>query len=293
MVMNQQQEQHWFVRFRGHTLGPLTSEQVKSSVQKKELSAECKLASASNPAWRPLGSQPEFQNLFVAPEQPLLQAPVPPQFLWKKKRSPLPTAPEPVVEEVKAEIIEEKEPDPIQAPIMEVAPVEPIKKTPKPKARPPQKKRSAKSATVSAPIPAAPTRLAPQEIEASDALSLLESLRDWSRKEQEAHPPTSLRIPKEAPPIFIPSTPIANPPIDSNAPKSFNVQLTVSKQFIIISSVIGFLAIAAILLVLIGPEKMRGLENFRLPDPSSPTAQPSTENDPIPQLKAPTRPKRD
>jgi hypothetical protein len=42
-----------------------------------------------------------------------------------------------------------------------------------------------------------------------------------------------------------------------------------------------------------GSNKTRDLKGFRLSDPSSPTTEPSTESDPIPPLKAPTRPQRE
>ena len=41
------------------------------------------------------------------------------------------------------------------------------------------------------------------------------------------------------------------------------------------------------------PKKTRDLEKFPLPDPSSPTNTPSDPGDPVPRLKAPTRPRRD
>lgn len=156
-----------------------------------------------------------------------------------------------------------------------------------------------------APLPVAAAAPAP-EIKApnqelmKETLSLLETLRDWSQKEQASAPSSKFQLDD-----FIPAKPLMPepsptvwiPPQTSSAPKKarekIELHLTLSKKFVAVFALVALLSLSAIAMLVWNGEKMRGLESFRLPDPSSPTIQPSTKNDPIPSLKAPTRPKRD
>lgn len=91
--------------------------------------------------------------------------------------------------------------------------------------------------------------------------------------------------------------PLPQGPINSlsrqlNQPKTIQINLTISK----LSISLLFVACLAIGLGIFGIfeyKKMRDLKDSHLPDPSSPTIELSTTDDPIPSLKAPTRPKRE
>lgn len=356
-------EDRWYVRFRGHTLGPLTSEQVKSSVRRKELGPDDKLASAANPTWRALRTQEEFLRCWEALSRPIPAelAPLPsPKILWQKKRAPQPVAPAPApMPPAEKPIAANPAPLPAAAPGLTVvapkaAPTAPAKAKAKPKLkakpakrpRPTTARRPVKAKAepapaaekktedasqaipekilpVSAVVPAAePIILARSEPAASAApaaaapklaeetLSLLEALRDWNRKERESTPrvqsapaPAPFAGHAPVPPESSPSPAIARPVFSAHAEPEeapatkrgieLKLNLVISKQFIFISGIVLAAALAAVIYTLTEAKKMRGPVDSRLPDPSSPTINPSSENDPIPQLKAPTRPKRD
>lgn len=360
-------EDRWYVRFRGHTLGPLTSEQVKSSVRRKELGPEDKLASTSNPAWRALRTQEEFLRCWESLHRPLPAelTPLPsPKILWQKKRAPLPAALQPATPKAAPVNTGAAAPTP-------AAPAQPEQKNKsaprpaaaaktKPKAKPARKSKTsrkpAKTKTQAAPealadpaktvalaepetkpatslIPAKPQITPPAEdapapvlkteqVEArapspapaaaspklaEETLSLLEALRDWNRKEKEnsaqtapapeSPPRTAAQpaVPETAAPVSL-TRPDPAEAVPAPAGKSgieLRLNLVISKQFIFIFTLVAALAAAAAIYTFSEAKKMRGPVDSRLPDPSSPTIEPSSENDPIPQLKAPTRPRRD
>lgn len=310
-------EDRWFVRFRGHTLGPLSTHQVRASLRKKEIGPADKLASAKEPAWKPLSAHAEFAGLWEEASSLETLAPPPsPRFLWKKNRAPLPSAPEEKVAATEAQT------EPVMPAVPKVLPVAepaalPVTEPASPRAAAPvispavktgNKKKKGKTAKAkkAAPTaaraaspasrPVAPAKEAPLPVE---ALSLMEVLRDW--REQEEKIPAALRFARPESQTFVPperqssvlpthATPAA-PPKSPRRP--LELHLTVSKQFLAVSGLVAALMIVAIVLALNGPKKMRDLESFRLPDPSSPTIQPSAPDDPVPALKAPTRPQRD
>lgn len=81
-------EDRWFVRFRGHTLGPLTSEQVKSSLRKKELTDSDKIASSRDPSWIKIASVPEFAAISEAQKKTTIEwAPLPSPQLLRRPRA--------------------------------------------------------------------------------------------------------------------------------------------------------------------------------------------------------------
>lgn len=80
-------EDRWFVRFRGHTLGPLTTDQVMTSLRNRELSDADKIASSKNPAWSAIGAHPAFAPFTETMRAPAVSlAPIPPpQEIWQRK----------------------------------------------------------------------------------------------------------------------------------------------------------------------------------------------------------------
>lgn len=346
-------EDRWFVRFRGHTLGPLTSEQVRSSLRKKELGPEDKLASARDPSWRPLRAVPEFFGYWekLSPVSADLNPLPSPQYLWRKKLAPLPVVPEkkaePLVVEnsfapkdsappakkektktetkaatkvgtkakkkspikVKSRARPKKKPSEMiaaQVPVEVVAPETlalPVILLDAPVAETTPIFLEAEAAQKPLPVilsvepPAEPITNTSDTKLAKETLSLLETLREWSQKEQEL---TKFSIDDFIPPKpAMPETVTYSwaPPASSSAPKIKNekieLHLTLSKKFIFALSLVAALCLAAIVMVVVEGKKMRGLDDSRLPDPSSPTIEPAKKNDPIPSLQAPTRPKRD
>lgn len=145
-----------------------------------------------------------------------------------------------------------------------------------------------------------------ESLEKLEALSLLETLRDWRRQEEK-----TTQRPKES--LLTRESLVAKPPISSlpppapapvpaaeqaphPSPRAIELRLTASKPFLLtVAAILGLAGIVALLVFFFADaaHKTRGPVDSRLPDPSSPTVQPSTESDPIPSLKAPTRPRRD
>lgn len=351
-------EDRWYVRFRGHTLGPLTSEQVKSSVRRKELGPDDKLASTSNPAWRTLRTEGDFLRCWEALTRPIPAelAPLPsPKILWQKKRAPLPAAPQspapavaplaavPVAPPAAEAAVVQPKPSAVAKPAKAKVKSKPAKKAktakravkakakpaepaqPVPEATPalaniPEKPEIAPAAPAAEPIPAEPAHAAAPKL-AEETLSLLEALREWNRKEKEtmatqpAPEPQTASAPKPssaapAPLAFArpevvaaPAVPVAPSAAVPVAPLAaalaekrgieLRLNLVISKQFMFISAIVAAVALSAAIYTAVEAKKMRGPVDSRLPDPSSPTVEPSPKDDPIPQLKAPTRPKRD
>ncbi len=334
-------EDRWFVRFRGHTLGPLTNEQIKISLRQKELGPEDKLASAKNPAWRSLREVPEFHSFWETITPALLKPLPPPQFLWRKKRAPLPPAPQAPIPEKTLAPTATVAVNPAEVK-QKAAPLAPARtsvgkaKKPKAKTKPkraiaapsPSPSRAAKATpapvaalkkiTIARRVPlagkfpslapspaAAPETLPAPEKLAAETLSLLETLRDWSQKEAALHAavaparaPLKTQLDSSIPPkpaMPEPAPTVWAPPQTSSALKlkseKIELHLTLSRKFLAAFALVAILAVTAIALSLTDAIKMRGLEGFRPLSPSSPELSP--KNDPIPSLKAPTRPKRE
>lgn len=431
-------EDRWFVRFRGHTLGPLTSEQVKTSLRKGELGDGDKIASSRNPAWSTIAAHPDFSAFYQSLRRPDLGLqPVPSVDALRRKREartelpsaaaysasrataaraetsmfafessdeapslkarfraamPVRSAPTPASTPVAAELEEKprkkrqaapgkklgrprKYPRPedlsiadVVAPILNQAPVAkaapvlsdrlsndiPTRPVIAEAAAPVVEAAPAPSPTparapepvievIAEPVPV-PTETLAAEVEAqaeyepapvfvaeaeevaeavvaeeatpspaveaslspaparpeipavapaseerlgAESLSLLQSLRDWRRQEeqmggrsratQEAAEPTPVRIE--------PTRPAAA----YSAHRAEN-RLPLPKHILIILAALAVLVIGAAFVV---AKKTRGPESVNFPDPSRPTAQPSKPGDPIPALRAPTRPQRD
>ena len=91
----EQREERWFVHFRGHSLGPITATQLKSSIKQGELKLEDKIASAKDGHWRPIAQVPDFAHFLLNIERPKIQLkPLPPaaKVLRKRGRKPKPVA---------------------------------------------------------------------------------------------------------------------------------------------------------------------------------------------------------
>lgn len=96
-IMGRMEKGHerWFVHFRGHSLGPISTDQLKSSLRQGELGPDDKIASAKDSVWKPLGSYPELAALAEAARAPRFKiaTPPPPSVLLKKKKAAPPAAP--------------------------------------------------------------------------------------------------------------------------------------------------------------------------------------------------------
>lgn len=169
----------------------------------------------------------------------------------------------------------------------------------------------------SAPAPQLPAAAVSAGPLGPEAHSLMESLRAWEEEERVtdkekvalAKPTAMLTGSANRPTSALedmPDRPVFHFPREENpaptrepaahadpAVRRIELHLSASKQFLVMISVLTALALAAAVYFFAFANKTRGPADSRLPDPSSPTIQPSEPGDPTPALKAPTRPRRD
>lgn len=174
-------EPTWFVRLQGHTLGPLSTDELRKSVREGEISPEDKLNRTGELTWRRLADYPDLYAYWESIRRPTFAPNLPsPQLLWKKSRGPLP-APAPVeikpdstaTLSAKPEIPAAIPAAPTEIPtVTEVhaAPIAKPKKTPK-KAAP--KKKAVKKAKAA---PVIVQETAPTEAEAAAEAVILEAV---------------------------------------------------------------------------------------------------------------------
>lgn len=77
-------QEKWFVHFQGHTMGPFSTEDIKTSIQKKEIGKQDKIASTEKKMWQTVEAIPEFRDFFLPPLAPSFSIPIPPPLIWKK-----------------------------------------------------------------------------------------------------------------------------------------------------------------------------------------------------------------
>jgi hypothetical protein len=216
---------------------------------------------------------------------------------------------------------------PVAAPVTAAPVAEPPKPEPVPQeplrepAAPPAPPREAAPVVEATPLfpdppPAAVSpEPAPQESPQEDSkdlafsageatLSLLAALKEWEKEEEKITassrawqespiPPRPQWQPREE---TFPGSPAWEPEPQRPAPLQkagsiVELRLVISRPWLLLGGICLACAVALGIFVL-SQYKMRDLEGLRLPDPSSPTMEPATQNDPFPELKAPTRPQR-
>ncbi len=293
-------QERWFVHFRGHSLGPISTDQLKSSLRQGELSAEDKIASAKDSTWKPLASFPELAAIAAAakPVRFAIAPPPPPSVLLKKKKTVASQAIEPASPTTKKTKTRKKA----------------RKKTKNPKSKSPILQAEEKIPESPKPLPERPLDFPPAAAPvapiAAAEESLLELFGEWQAREREAKleplPPPAIepaaREEVETKPLSIPvlenipipeRPPLAKEEAEKSSAKEIRIELKLSltKQFLFVS--ILLLLLAGIGIYAWSAKKTRDPEGLRPPDPSSPTALPPATGDPFPSLKAPTSPRRD
>lgn len=261
-------------------MGPFSTEQIKTSIQKKEISKSDKIASSEKKTWQTLEAVPEFRDIFLPPLATAFSLPLPPPIFGKKSKieereSSLPPMIFPPVEIVKPEVSSTKKgPSSI-------------------KARNPSSKKRGKKATKAKKTPT--SSLVTRKVESSAA------------------EPTGKFLPAENLPqspsvaeIFSVESPVSSQRSDETitetatetpTTKKIEIRLVIpelsKKQMLFVAaSIFSLVVLSGFTLQFFAPKK--GAEEFRTPPPlASSIEEPSERNDPIPSLKAPTRPNRD
>jgi hypothetical protein len=262
-----------------------------------------------------LKTVPALQRIWLSFEPSSAASLAPPpalESLWKKKRAPL--TPIPVVAAKSAEKAEPKEPARSKAaPAGKAARAKSRKnKIAGHKAKPRKQGKTGKQVPVAqsggaSAAPSLPERTlppAPQPIPAPllrstgpaeahwEARSLVESLREWRKLEQEMQPVHATDPLPQRPQIAAVPHSKQQQEAAQPAAHALELRLTLSRPFLAVAGALLAVFMAG-LVFLWSQHKTRDLEGARLPDPSSPTVEPSGTDDPFPALKAPTRPERE
>ncbi len=258
----------WFLRVQDQTFGPLPDQQVLLGLKSGEFSGQDKICSANEQYWQPLTEHPHFKGFkFRASRSRDLISPPSPRMLQLCKRVTISEPPpkiEIIMEQAISSIQEYPVPEPTaDLPILELAAAIPV----------------------------------PEIIPVSIVAEPMAEIAMPMAAKQEPVEITS-RIPPRPDyvPVFI-AAPTSWEELKKNAPRKrqvriFKIELKGPDRplhFLFIFVAIG-LAFAAGNWV---ENKTRDLKDSRLSDPSSPTTAPFEAGDPIPPLKAPTRPQRE
>lgn len=261
-------ETSWFVFSQGRTLGPLSFAELRQSAQKGELLITDTVARAGDQEWKPLSAHADLASLVQNERRPTDFLPELPSLPALRKRiappapSPLPR-PEPELR---------KSPPSAPPPPSE----SPRAARPKKEKKTVKKSKPAKAEKASEPAKPAPVVSAPKPERALPA---------------EAAAPLPAPAMKDA--IFFPE----RPPLPAPQPVRVRAEKMPSraeeKNFWKIAALALFVLLVALAAFSLGQKNRRDLKEFPLSDPPSPTTQPPAVGDPIPPLRAPTRPKRD
>jgi|GEM_PF-5122559 len=312
--LNPGARERWYLRVQGRTLGPLDADEVKFGLETEEFLPSDKIASSGTPAWLLVSDHPLFRQFGTKEEglrSQMLVPPPPPQLL-RVKPQPSASAQMPAVIPAPPKVVVAPEP------VVEAPP------TPRPPAIPEKFLRAS-------PIPhVLPTKIrdlpdaAPAE---RTKPSLNEATQELERflktlKKSATAPVEQIAPPAGKPALLKPKVEVSAPiptrpsyePVFFGVPepkaektkekkkreaRSIQIELKLPERpwrmLIVVAGIVLalFLAFGNRNFDSNGENKTRDLKDSRLPDPSSPTNQPSEAGDPVPPLKAPTRPQRD
>ncbi|MGZ3695049.1 MAG: DUF4339 domain-containing protein [Bdellovibrionota bacterium] len=315
-------EPTWFVRIQGHTLGPLSSEELKAGLREGNVNLADKIIRSGENAWQSVGDHQELAAYWQNVRRPTPSFDIPSlNVLWKKPKPPIPVAPArppaPAMPEAPLAPAMPAIPDPAFAKPLEnvsekpkapqkmkaarvkkaalvlveptpvVVPVQPAPAAPAPKAE--------ESPALEAPAPRAQTiefRPAPEKSAVEkEIIQILETKKLEEEKAKAAIAVFPER--PEVPEIFSDFDKAREPKKSKRdlIRKAEWKRILANKNLRIAAALALLIAVAGI--AYWAGQKTRDLKELPLSDPSSPTTQPSTASDPIQPLRAPTRPQRD
>jgi hypothetical protein len=262
-------EGKWFLHVQGHTVGPLATEEVLLGLQNGEFSSQDKICSPADPAWQNLAEHPRFADhgsLFSVSSNDLV-APPSPRILRMRKQAAVEIPPAPAIPEILPEpVIAAAIAD--EPKILPSPPLEPVaEEMPMPVAA--QKERSEPASPASSLIPPRPDF---QPVFLAEPPRREEILKKKKFPTLQAKPENEARAPTRV----------------------IKIELKLPERPLRILVLLCMLmALAVVAGNWVTANKTRDLKDSRLPDPSSPTVTPLETGDPIPPLKAPTRPQRE
>lgn len=310
----------WYLHVQGRTVGPLAGEEVAFGLKTGEFLPGDKIANSRHPIWRRISEHPVFGK-HVAPENTprsaLLQAPPSPRLLRVKPVVPpkvpevVPVRPAEPVQEAKQEPVQEAVPETIAVPQPE--PIQELKAQPAGASAFHPSLSSSNDLLEDDPETDAALEAATRELER--VLSKLSKPEPAPAPKPTQKPTVSSAIPSrpEVQTVFLAEpAPSRRPAALAEAAKKRVIQIELKlpekplrwAAFAVLVFALAYFAgsffradepvpdtggspVSAV------ENKTRDLEKFPLPDPSSPTNTPPEAGDPVPPLKAPTRPRRD
>jgi hypothetical protein len=303
-------KERWYLRVQGRTLGPLEGEEIRFGLESGEFLPGDKIASSRNPSWLLVGEHPlfgRFSNDQQVSRSKILVPPPSPHLL--RNRAPTPPS---VAVPAQIPVPPPEVAAPAAMPTPEPLVVPPAVEAPPAasavKARAPRKKTAKPKKTEAAPLPAPAQALAAEDKAADELDRFLQSLKKPATPEPS---PSALVVADAIParpayePIFIrePEPTRASAPLKKKqTERVIQIELKLPERPLHWLLVLAALVVAAALLtdapakirsLWSDENKTRDLKDFRLSDPSSPTNTPFEASDPVPPLKAPTRPQRE
>lgn len=314
----------WLVQYRGRILGPISDRQIISSIQKGELLKEHKVSSTKNPQWKNLGDYNEFKPHFT-PLYPPAEILPPKVFLFRKnllkeEAQLQETTRDEVVEEsmkehfkqfeTSSESVQEGSLSVEDAPIIEEQ--KEMSSPPKPKLEPEiemifslnlDASKTEKRNSLFHYLQTQIDQFDKEEFDKEEKEMPMQTEQQTTEEtidfEEYIEAIEKVRIRKEEKPVeqskkleppTRPSISTMTYTLEEKIPLREKRKIPNQKMLVAIGVSLVFILLG----FFIWNKKMRGPKDFRLPDPSSPTAEQALfEDDPIPQLRAPTRPERD
>jgi hypothetical protein len=283
----------WFIHGQGHTIGPLAEQDILVGYKKGEYLPSDRVFSAQDGKWVEL----QCHAIFSASKP----------FSSPRRAADFERLPSP-------RTLRAKE---VAAPISLPIPTAPVVEAEAPAFAPPEPEIVAileEPKEVAAPAPPALEPVQVSKVEDDPEDDLIQAALELERALDRVTVETPSPQPSVAPlvnhrldfqPVVIPEPVFVAsnfPESKQRAPKIIQFQFKLPERparffvfwLLILGTAWGALTLFPKNHVLeSGEDKTRGLNDFRLSDPSSPTSSPQEADDPIPPLKAPARPQRD
>lgn len=304
MLREERPSPRWFLRSLGGTLGPLADQDILEGLRVGDFLGSDRVFSARDAAWTTLREHPHFASLHFWSELPpasdqLSRVPSP-RTLRARASAGLALAPPlPVATEEPKPAAPAEEPA-LVAPPVEAA-VEEALFPPLPACIPGAVETETALSEATVP-PLLPEENDDLEAAARELEIALENLPEPAEPPPAAAPPMAPVVNEAADAAGIPNRPdwkpvfLADPTTPWEAPKdntaARGIQIRLERPLL---AAAGALVVLAVLVIGVwwAANKTRDLKDSRLPDPSSPTTVPYDAGDPVPPLKAPTRPQRE
>lgn len=276
MIKDMNKSPRWFIRSHGHTLGPLTWQELEASLLSGDYGEETKVSSDHDQTWVSLFERNELKPLLLSRElqKVTLKAPPSPSIFFSKKTPAIEPKAKPIDLEKKEET----------GPLLENISSKKVDLPERPAFNFSSSPGNSSDQSFHDPL-----LEILRDVRAADRIEANQSTQ--KKDEVDLSQISFLTNKEEKRRIENIEPPPAHNWNTYQEPKIFELRVKISKQTLWILAALLIACAAYFGFSSLG--KMRDLKETNLSDPPSPTIQPSEESDPLPPLKAPTRPQRD